>query len=182
VAKPNRWAIYGGVLLLAAAFIVQPHWVESWRGALAGASMERAKGYFYVAPVVMPGGFVALAALARWRRVEARVIVAMACVPHTILLYEAVPLFLVPRTLREAELLVFLSYVVLALLPHTSSFTNDLDVSARWITLLLYIPATLMVLRRPNEGPVPAWLESAIARWPAWLRGRAPSTPPMAEA
>jgi len=27
------------------------------------------------------------------------------------------------------------------------------------------------VLRRPNEGPAPAWLEHRIARWAALLRG-----------
>jgi hypothetical protein len=41
-------------------------------------------------------------------------------------------------------------------------------------TLLLYIPLTLMVLTRPNEGRIPAWLERRIARWPSWLRGMSP--------
>jgi hypothetical protein len=41
------------------------------------------------------------------------------------------------------------------------------------VTLTMYLPATLMVLRRPNEGPIPLWLDRAMHRWPAWLRGRA---------
>lgn len=36
--------------------------------------------------------------------------------------------------------------------------------------LFLYLPLTLMVLRRPNEGSVPAWLERPLSR----LRGRIP--------
>lgn len=40
------------------------------------------------------------------------------------------------------------------------------------VVMFLYVPATIMVLLRPNEGTVPAWLERSAARWPAWLRGR----------
>jgi hypothetical protein len=39
-------------------------------------------------------------------------------------------------------------------------------------TLLLYVPLTLMVLKRPNAGPMPLWIERRVASWPAWLRGR----------
>ncbi|PYP77273.1 MAG: hypothetical protein DMD35_15685 [Gemmatimonadetes bacterium] len=43
--------------------------------------------------------------------------------------------------------------------------------SGRYYTLLLFLPATIMVMRRPNEGSLPAWLEARIAAWPKWLRG-----------
>jgi hypothetical protein len=36
----------------------------------------------------------------------------------------------------------------------------------------MYLPATLMVLRRANEGAIPDWLEQRFENWPAWLRGR----------
>lgn len=78
-----------------------------------------------------------------------------------------------PRTLREAELLVVLSYVALGFMSHTNNMPADIDASGRFIVLFLYIPATLMVLRRPNEGPAPARLERAISSWPMWLRGNA---------
>ena len=54
-----------------------------------------------------------LLAILRWRRPEARLLIALACVPQSMLLYETVPLFLVPRTFRESALLVALSYVAL---------------------------------------------------------------------
>ena len=44
------------------------------------------------------------------------------------------------------------------------------------IVIAMYLPALWMVLRRPNEGVVPVWLERASAALPAWLRGRAPAT------
>ena len=40
------------------------------------------------------------------------------------------------------------------------------------IVACMYVPATIMVLLRPNEGAIPEWLERRIARWPLWLRGR----------
>ena len=44
-----------------------------------------------------------------------------------------------------------------------------------WYILLgCYTPALYIVLRRPNEGTIPSWLERQVARWPAWARGRAP--------
>jgi hypothetical protein len=171
VGRPTRRPVIGVVVLGGVAFLAQPHWFGAWRHALASTSRVRGVGFPYIAPVVMPGGFLALLALLRWRRPEARLVAALACVPQTMLLYEAVPLFLVPRTLRETELLVLLSYVALGFMPHTSAFAPDIDASGRWIVIFLYIPATLMVLRRPNEGSIPAWIESRVERLPRWLRG-----------
>ena len=98
------------------------------------------------------------------------------CVPMTPVLYETVPLALIPRRGWEAVLLVLASHVVLVWVmrvPRTdpAHLAAHLENSARAIALVLYPLATLMVLRRPNVGPVPAWLERRIAAWPAWLRG-----------
>ncbi|PYP80139.1 MAG: hypothetical protein DMD35_05120, partial [Gemmatimonadetes bacterium] len=35
----------------------------------------------------------------------------------------------------------------------------------------VYLPCMVMVVRRPNEGTLPAWLEHRINGWPGWLRG-----------
>jgi hypothetical protein len=34
----------------------------------------------------------------------------------------------------------------------------------QWMVLLIYIPCTLMVLRRPNEGTLPSLLEWGVRR------------------
>jgi hypothetical protein len=39
----------------------------------------------------------------------------------------------------------------------------------------MYLPVTLMVLKRPNVGAVPAWVDRRTARWPAVLRGKPPA-------
>lgn len=177
LARPSWWAAGGGIVCFAAAFVIDPAWLTHWRGsiALGGAHLgTSATGYPYSAPVLLPGGFVALLALMRWRRPEARLLAALACVPQSLYLYDTVPLAFVPRGVRESAAFTTLSYVVLMYLIHGrpwSSYPAMAVAGGRMYTLLLYVPLTLMVLRRPNEGAVPAWLERRIASWPRWLRG-----------
>jgi hypothetical protein len=176
-ARPTWWAVAGGVILFGVAFALRPSWPMAWREALQGASLEAAKGFPYVAPVTRPGGVLALAAILRWRRPEARLIFAMSLVPQTLVPYEALALFLVPRGWWQTALLVALSYViwwwVLSHGPYTD-YARPIDINGRAITLLLYLPATAMVLFRPNEGRVPRAIERLVTRWPPWLRGYPP--------
>ena len=168
---PSRWAVGGGLTLLAVSFVFLPPWLTSWRAAAAVPNA-------FTAPLLFPGGIFVLLSLARWRRPEARLLVALACVPQTTLLYETVPLFLIPRTIREAALLTIASYGVAfytARYGAAQNYAQWVLVSGRTSTLALYLPATGMVLLRSNEGTVPRWLEIRLARLPAWLRGRSPA-------
>lgn len=153
-ARPTWWAVAGAVVCIAVAFTLQPDWITAWRGSVAhgGAHLGSGEtGLPYSAPVLLPGGFLVLAALLRWRRPEARLLVALACIPQSLLLYETVPLLLVPRTFRESALLVALSYVALYVTaqPH-ADVAHYAIASGRTTTVLLYLPCMLMVLRRPN--------------------------------
>ncbi|MDB4884122.1 MAG: hypothetical protein JWL95_2888 [Gemmatimonadetes bacterium] len=156
-ARPSRWAIGGGVVLAAIAFAVQPTWLMDWLGAIAQNNRQWAPNRPYQAPLLYPGGILALAALARWRRPEARLIAALACVPQTTMQYEAVPLFLVPRTFVESAILVACSYAQhffgRYLVSSMPTPEEHLQLSGRWLALVMYIPVTIMVLRRPNEAP-----------------------------
>jgi hypothetical protein len=177
IARPNWWGVAGVVGLCAVAFLVEPNWIGAWRAALAtGASLGTGAQYPYTSPVVLPGGFVALLAILRWRRPEARLLFAMACVPQSLLLYETVPLALIPRGWKESALYLALSHLTLwyflAQRPWPDENLTKALTSGRAYTLLLFVPLTLMVLRRPNAGPLPDWIERRIAVWPAWLRGR----------
>jgi hypothetical protein len=102
----------------------------------------------------------------------------MACVPHTTLAYETLPLFAVPRTRAELLALTVLSWPAwlsaAVLNPNVplakgGSLAHDLRYAAYVkdvgdvALLLLYVPCLVMVLRRRNEGAVPAWLERAAA-------------------
>lgn len=175
VARPSWWAVGGAFALTAMACLLQPDWVSEWRGALGAASVGEGKAFPYSAPVTLPGGPIALLALLRWRRPEARLLAAMACVPQTLIPYEGVLLFLIPRGWIECALLVASSHLMTQwIVPY-----DDVDL-ATWIaivgpamTMFLYVPATVMVLLRPNRGRLPERFERAIANWPPRLRGQA---------
>jgi hypothetical protein len=175
VARPSRWAVVGGLLLLLVAFAVQPSWLAEWRATLASPLIRAGKRAPHLPPVSYPEGVLVLAALTRWRRPEARLLVAMACVPQTTLPYEAVPLFLVPRGGVESSLLVALSWAMVSWVKHyhhTGMAATVADYGQTFVWFL-YVPCVLMVMRRPNEGSIPAWLQQRIALWPPWIRGRA---------
>ena len=168
-ARPSRWALIGGIAVTAVAFVIQPQWVAEWKVALTdrvGIS----------AFVLQPGGAVALLCLLRWRRPEARMLAVLVCMPITPVLYECVPLLLIPRRWWEAALLVLASYIVAAWmvihpLTDLSSYAANMALSAHVIAVALIPLATLIVLMRPNEGAVPSWLERRLAGAPGWLRG-----------
>lgn len=153
-ARPTWWAVLGGAALTVAAFVVQPHWVADWIRALHGP-VQPGKDFHALPPILLPGGVLTLAALTRWRRPEARLLAAMACVPQTLLPYEAVPLFLIPRGPWQCVGFTLASYAMTYLVRHTGpyeDFAATTTVVGKAMVAMLYLPATLMVLRRPNEG------------------------------
>lgn len=154
-AKPSRWAFLGGGVLVLLAFLLQPGWFPEWRHALASASVGAGSRFPYTAPITFPGGILILTALSRWRRPEARLLVVLACVPQTTLPYEALLLFLIPRTWRQGLTLTALSWGMLVFTRFTTdpqSLTERVLAYGPMMTVWLYLPCTLMVLRRPNEG------------------------------
>lgn len=155
-----RTAIVGGVVLSAISFALLPSWPADWLAALRSAGHMSA-------PITWPGGVLVLLALLRWRRPEARLIVTMACVPQTPNWYEALPILLVPATLFQSLVLSLISslgflYEWLLYRPNATY----VDIEPLMIALV-YLPATLMVLRRRNEGDVPQW---PVIRMPGAFR------------
>ncbi|HSK18064.1 MAG TPA: hypothetical protein VK912_02915 [Longimicrobiales bacterium] len=158
-----RWCILGGGALVLLSLVVQPSWPVGWLRLVRSAP-------HFTPPVLLPGGFLVLLALSRWRRPEARLLVALACVPHTTLVYEALPLMLIPKTWRESFLLATLSFLAMVLQAYLDSRVAPVDPEVmgafqEWVTTagmlliaLMYLPATILILRRPNEGDLPAWL------------------------
>jgi hypothetical protein len=157
-ANPKRTTAIGCAVFLIVSIVVWPGWIRDWRATFASAP-------HIVAPILRPGGVLVLLALVRWRRAEARLLVAMACVPHTTAPYETIPLFLVPETWREAIALwglAILAYVgQYATGPYASQ--NDYwESGAKWIVLLMYLPSVAMVLWRKNVwSELPVLVEDA---------------------
>lgn len=163
VAFPSRTAVLGGIALVAVSLVVMPSWPANWIQMLHQETHMRT-------PLITPLGPLLLLGLLRWRRPEARLLVALACVPQTLILYMTVPLFLIPASLGESALLAALSWVAQATTftmphqpPHPSFYTD----SAWVIVMFLYVPCLVMVLRRRNEGEMPAlvgWLVARVSR------------------
>ena len=146
-------AVFGGAALLAVSLALFPTWPRDWLSQLSGAR-------HVVAPITQPGGFLVLLALLRWRRPEARMLVALVCVPQSIYWYDILPLMLIPVTFRESLVLALVSSTGLIFegffLDSSNVVTMFRDFNALVIAVA-YLPATLMILRRPNSSSVPFW-------------------------
>jgi hypothetical protein len=153
-AESNRallMLVGGSLLLVAASFAVQPGWVADWLDKVRSAP-------HFKAPVVRPFGFALLLALLRWRRPEARLLAALALVPQTPTFYDHVFVFTVARTFRESLALTVCTFAVFFVIGFNAplpSFDAWGDLLARATVYLIYLPALVMVLRRPNTGDVP---------------------------
>jgi len=152
-------AVLGGITLFLISLLFVPTWPIEW--------LQNVRGQTHmIAPVLRPGGFLALAALLRWRRPEARLIAALACVPQTIAWYDLVLLFLVASTLRESLILAITTSAPIAYEAMFGLADGTFDLYPRSSLVLMavaYLPAILIVLRRPNEGDPPAWFQ--LLRW-----------------
>lgn len=146
----------GAILLTAISFILLPSWPGGWLHALSSAS-------HLTAPIARMGGFLVLLNLLRWRRPEARLILLLACVPQTGSWYEALPLLLVANTRRESQILSLVSslgFLAIRLIIHgqpEAQFNREVSML---MLAFAYLPATIVVLRRRNEGKPPAWFPS----------------------
>jgi hypothetical protein len=154
--------------LMTASFLVRPTWVSEWRLALGDAPFQRS-------PILYPLGFAALAALARWRRPEARCLLAYAIIPQTPGPYTDFMLFAVPIGAWEIGILALLSYAPFPILAAMGPVAKHLDLFPRYAGIsncVLLVPCVIMLLRRPNEGPAWAWVERRVAGLPRWIRGQ----------
>jgi hypothetical protein len=156
--------------LLAASFVLLPAWPVGWIVATSSAKHLSAP----VAHLAV-GGPLALLAMLRWRRPEARLLAALACVPQSTVMYEGLYFLLFPRTIRGVMAFTLVSWVG-ATLQERIAATATSTPALQWsvgnvLFVLFYLPALIMVLRRSNEGEAPAWLAGAVG-WGSRRLGR----------
>ena len=175
IAKPNfgaalgaassrtsslTWILGGAVVLLAISQFLQPGWFAAWIANLRSAP-------HFKPHVLRPLGFLLLLAALKWRRPEARWLLALAIVPQAPSFYDQLLLTVVCLTSRES-LIFAVSTIVLFFYVGFNTPQPDYESWGRLVgngTLwICYFPALLMLLRRPNEGTLPAFLERAIDR------------------
>jgi len=143
--------LLGWIVLAILSWVVLPQWFASWREAVRGAA--------HVRPLIaLPGGFLLLAALTRWRRPEARLLIAYAFVPHTTMLYEALPVLLVPDTWPEMLMLTIgsiVAYGIESTVIHARDVPTLIAREGIVTIFCVYLPALVLVMRRPNERATP---------------------------
>ena len=141
-----RWIIGVGLVVGLVSVVARPSWPVEWFDTLS-------RMQYVVAPIMRPGGILYLLALLRWRRPEARVFLALVCVPQTPSLYDLLPLYVVTRSHRQVALLslltnvVFLTIVALGPFPSFDQYAYRLGYIS---TFLVYLPVLAMLLWRPN--------------------------------
>ena len=150
IAYPSWQGLLLPLFAGAASVVLWPWWPAAWAEMWSAASYLRA-------PITFHGGPVLLAALWQWRRSEARLLVALACIPHTTFLYEGVPLFLIVKRAEEGVYLAIATAFVAVLYRGTyPTFEDHLAAAGQWMVWLLYLPCLVMVLRRRTLTSPPA--------------------------
>ncbi len=140
-------AVIGGAVLLAISLALHPGWIPEWWTAVRSDP-------FRIPAVARPGGFLLLLAALRWRRAEARLLLALALVPQTLFIYDALPLFFIPRRASEAAGLVVLSHFAFLMAvnqPNIADNNAQILVVGNWVMWCLFLPSLGLVLLRPNR-------------------------------
>jgi hypothetical protein len=171
VSRPRWRTAIGAALACVVSLLFLPSWPWEWLGVAWLASQYQSIG-------LQLAGMFALFAALRWRTPEGRLLLAMSILPINSWIYDGLPLLLVARTPRElATMAVPSGALTLAFILEFNAlgFPADLGLGslfARYIMIAtVFLPATIIVLRHPNIGSLPAWAERATRRAPAWLRG-----------
>jgi hypothetical protein len=134
-----------GLLSLA----LMPTWPGEWLDNLSWVQR-------HPPAILTPGGWLLVLAAVRWRQREARLLLAMACVPQLLFFADQLPLFLVARTRREAVLFVAAGVVVgsIWVSRHFMRYAA-VQLTGPYVMLGCYLPALWIVLRRPNLAAEP---------------------------
>jgi hypothetical protein len=155
VAAPRRSALIGAAVILLASLAVDPRWPLTYLGVLWD------RGEQHLMPVALLGGVVLLAALVRWRRSDGRLLVALACVPQTLLWADQLLLWAVPKSRRETLFLLATSTVAFVVwriwllgVGAEEAARGTLRPTWPYLFLGMYLPALIMVLKRPNRTDV----------------------------
>jgi hypothetical protein len=109
----------------------------------------------------VPGGFALLLALVKWRRWEGRFLAAFALIPQTTHLLAALPVLLLPSTLRGKAILAALTFLPNFLMvrePWASRLATTVGtregfaIIGALVLWTVLIPALTVVLLRPNTA------------------------------
>lgn len=143
----DKRIIAGAALFGVATLALRPTWPGEWLHNLQFVVT-------HPPPIATPLGVVLLLALLRWRQPEARLLFALACVPQLLFFADQLAVGLVARTRSELTALVALQLAAwLAWWSWVGPNDAYVDFAAPFVMVGVYLPALVVVLRRPNSGP-----------------------------
>jgi hypothetical protein len=142
------WSVVAALVLLNVSTVLYPRWpLEWWEVVRSGFGHG-------TSPLLRPWGWLLLAAVARWRRADARILLALAVVPQTPALYDGLLFFAFARSRVECVLVSVLTFashhVWRAVGPTVGGFNASSAAYGEVQVWVLFLPALVMVLRRPN--------------------------------
>lgn len=149
------FAVAGGIVLFSISILLQPHWIAEW---LAGVRNAR----HMEPPITRLAGFMVLLVLLKWRRPESWLVLTLACLPQSWGWYGTLPLFTVPSSFAQAVFLAGVAAVggniATMAMPANMSPDGFFYWAGSVVVITIYLPVVILILRRPNVGPGPAWM------------------------
>jgi hypothetical protein len=150
--RPNVRAVLGGALILVLSLAILPSWPFDWYHNISSRPEK-------FSPIRNVAGPLLLVAAFRWRRPEARLFLAMACVPQALFFYDQLILGLIPRTFRQALISSLASFALLLTWFHRLGPGDYYVQKAIPYAMGLYFVALAIVLL-PEPKPEPEPTES----------------------
>lgn len=143
--RPSVRAAATMLIFALACLIIAPRWPLEWLDVLR-------QSRYHHSPISAPGGYVLALVLLCWRQADARLLLVMSLVPCSPIVYDALPIFVIPRRWQEAAFLAtttMIAHVVTEGMSYTSTF--DLMEQSRPLLLwTCYVPAMLLVFRHAD--------------------------------
>jgi hypothetical protein len=156
-ARPSWRGFILPVVFGALCLLVLPTWPLDWLRVIRSGD---AVG-LHMTPVATVWGWPLLLTVLRWRRPEARLLLAMACVPQMPLFYDQVALALVARTRLEIvaySTINFVGWVLWMNVMQMDWGPPHQKAALPYFVLATYLPAFILVMLKPNQGATPDWL------------------------
>ena len=138
-----------GAAVTVVSLIMRPSWPLDWWRVIQDGT--------HPSMIMRPFGFVLLLAALRWRRPEARTLLALSVLPTTAGPPEGLLFATVARTRKEALVLAIISHAMLPVAISASHLRTFLELSNRnalGVLAFIYVPALVVVLL--TRTPVPS--------------------------
>jgi hypothetical protein len=146
--RPSRGMLVGGVIFVALSLVALPRWPIEWLHAVRSLPG-------HPAPLLIARGVgsVLLLAALRWRTPEGRLLLVSACLPQLPFFSDQLPLMLIARTRMELVAQTALSQIGFLLwFTFLSRDEAYVPKAAPYVLAFIFIPALVVVLRRPNSA------------------------------